>query len=210
VNSDCEDADGVARDDCGSSFALPSSATSGALGSVAQGLRGSGAASRSYLIVRGALETVCYVLLAFGWLLLVPLGDVMSAGLGTAPPAGVRLGDLVIDSDATTAVLTLVFGVGVVVFYSLLHRSRIVPRWITLWDLIPIPLYVAPDLYGAIGATLPAQDLMQMPPALQEMVLAVWMIARGFRPATGSTERASSERGIRRRARSAARPLARR
>jgi hypothetical protein len=70
-----------------------------------------------YLIVRGALETVCYVLLAIGWLLLVPLGDVMSAGPGTASPAGGRLGDLVIDSDATTAVLTLVFGVGVVLFY---------------------------------------------------------------------------------------------
>jgi len=141
-----------------------------------------------YLIVRGALETVCYVLLAIGWLLLVPLGDVMSAGAGTASPAGVRLGNLVVDSDATTAVLTLLFGIGVVIFYSLLYRSRIVPRWITLWGLIAIPLYVAPDVYGVIGATLPAQDLMQMPLALQEMVLAVWMIARGFRPATASAE----------------------
>src|SRR5512144_1045808 len=31
-----------------------------------------------YVIVRGAVETACYVLLAIGWLLLVPLGDVMS------------------------------------------------------------------------------------------------------------------------------------
>jgi hypothetical protein len=93
-----------------------------------------------YLIVRGALETVCYVLLALGWLLLVPLGDVMSAGPGTASSAGVGLGNLVIDSDAITAVLALVFGLGVVIFYSLLYRSRIVPRWITLWGLIAIPL----------------------------------------------------------------------
>jgi uncharacterized protein DUF4386 len=164
-----------------------------------------------YLIVRGALETVCYVLLAIGWLLLVPLGDVMSAGSGTASPAAVRLGDLVIDSDATTAVLTLVFGLGVVIFYSLLYRSRIVPRWITLWGLIAIPLYVAADLYGVIGATLPAPDLMQMPLALQEMVLAVWMIARGFRPVAAS----AGPRGLgmvrpRARTRAAAQPLARR
>lgn len=141
-----------------------------------------------YLIVRGALETVCYILLAVGWLLLVPLGDVMSAGPGTASPAGERVGDLVINSDAATAVLTLVFGIGVVIFYSLLYRSRIVPRWMTLWGLIAVPLYVAADLYGVIGATLAAQDLMQMPLALQEMVLAVWMIARGFRPAAASVE----------------------
>ena len=142
-----------------------------------------------YLIVRGALETVCYVLLAIGLLLLVPLGDVMSAGPGTASSEGVRLGNLVIDADASTAVLTLLFGLGAVIFYSLLYRSRIVPRWITLWGLVAIPLYVAADLYGVLGAALPARDLMQMPLALQEMVLAVWMIARGFRPAAASAER---------------------
>ena len=52
-----------------------------------------------YLIMRGAVETACYVVLAIGWLLLAPLGEVMSAGPGTASPAGVRLGSLVIDSD---------------------------------------------------------------------------------------------------------------
>ena len=33
-----------------------------------------------YLVVRGAVETVCYVLIAIGWLLLVPLGGAMAAG----------------------------------------------------------------------------------------------------------------------------------
>jgi hypothetical protein len=32
-----------------------------------------------YLVMRGAVETVCCFLLAIGWLLLVPLGEVMSA-----------------------------------------------------------------------------------------------------------------------------------
>ena len=81
-----------------------------------------------YLIVRGALEAVCYVLLAIGWLLLVPLGEATSAGPGTASPAGVRLGNLVIDSEAINAVLALVFCLGAVMFYLMLYRSRIVPR----------------------------------------------------------------------------------
>ena len=37
-----------------------------------------------YLIIRGAVETAVYVILAIAWLLLVPLGETMSAGPGTA------------------------------------------------------------------------------------------------------------------------------
>ena len=154
-----------------------------------------------YLIVRGAVETACYVVLAIGWLLLAPLGEAMAAGAGTASPAGVRVGNLVIGADATNAVLTLVFCLGASMFYVLLYRSRIVPRWISTWGLVAIPLYVAADLlamYGVFDANAPGQVLMFMPLAVQEMVLAVWMIARGFRPAVASTtpERFVSRRPV--------------
>jgi hypothetical protein len=143
-----------------------------------------------YLIVRGAVETACYVILAIGWLLLVPLGDAMAVGPGTASLAGVRVGNLVLNADATNAVLTLVFCLGAGLFYVLLYRSRIVPRWITLWGLVAIPLYVVADLlamYAVIGANSSEQVLLFMPLAVQEMVMAVWMIARGFRSATSAT-----------------------
>jgi len=143
-----------------------------------------------YLIMRGALETACYILVAISWLLLVPLGAAMSAGPGTASAASVRLGSVVIDSDATNAVLALVFCLGGVMFYLLLYRSRIVPRWIALWGLVAIPFYVAADLlamYAVIGTNSTEQTLLFMPLAVQEMVLAVWMIARGFRPAVVSS-----------------------
>ena len=150
-----------------------------------------------YLIVRGAIETACYVLLAIIWLLVVPLGETMSAGPGTASREGVRLGSLVNNSDGANDVRGLVFCLGAVMFYSLLYRSRIVPRWIVVWGLVAIPFYVAAHLlamYGVLVANSSDQVLLFMPLALQEMVLAVWMIARGFRPAVGST---TSERADR-------------
>jgi hypothetical protein len=139
-----------------------------------------------YLVVRGAVETACYVLVAIGWLLVVPLGEALAAGAATDTPTGVRVGALVINADATHAVLTLVFLLGAVMFYALLYRSRIVPRWIAWWGLVAIPFYLAADLlamYGVFDANSSAQVLLFMPLAVQEMVLAVWMIARGFRPA---------------------------
>jgi Domain of unknown function (DUF4386) len=137
--------------------------------------------------VRGAIETTCYVLLAIGWLLLVPLGEAMAAGGGTASPAGVRVGNLVIDADAANAVTALVFCLGAAMFYVLLYRSRIVPRWISAWGLVAISFYVAAYLlpmYGVFDVDAPAQVLMYTPLAVQEMVLAVWM-DRAWLPSGG-------------------------
>jgi len=143
-----------------------------------------------YLIIRGAVEAATYVMIAIAWLQLVPLADTMSAGPGTASsPAGVRLGALVIDSDGASVVMSLVFCLGAALFYVLLFRSRIVPRWITVWGLVGIPLYVAAYLlamYGVVGINSSEVNLLCLPLAVQEMVLAVWMIARGFRPAAVS------------------------
>jgi uncharacterized protein DUF4386 len=167
-----------------------------------------------YLIVRGAVETACYVVIAITLLTLAPLGEVMSAGPGTASPAGLRLGNLMIDSDAAFEMPQIVvFCLGAAVFYFLLYRSRIVPRWIALWGLVAIPLFAAADVlaaYGVIDVDSTAQSLLFAPIFVQEMVLAVWMIARGFRPAAGSAEPqglGKVRRGAR--ARTATQPLAR-
>jgi hypothetical protein len=142
-----------------------------------------------YLIIRGAVEATTYVIVAIAWLLLVPLAHTMAAGPGTTSPAGVRLGNAVADSDGASVIMSLVFCFGGALFYVLLFRSRIVPRWIASWGLIGIPLYAAAYLlamYGVVGINSSAVNLLGLPLALQEMVLAVWMIARGFRPAAVS------------------------
>jgi hypothetical protein len=143
-----------------------------------------------FLVIRGAVETTTYVVVATAWLLLVPLAETMSAGSGTGSPAGVRLGTLVVDSDGASIVMSLVFCLGAALFYVLLYRSGIVPRWISVWGFVGIPLYVAAyllALYGAVGIDSTEVNLLCLPLAVQEMVLAVWMIARGFRPAAASS-----------------------
>jgi hypothetical protein len=151
-----------------------------------------------YLIVRGAVETVFYVVLAISLLFLAPMGEALVAGGGATSPTVARLGGLVIDADATNGVGAVVFCLGAALFYVLLYWSKIVPRWISIWGLAAIPVYVAAALlaiYGVVGANSSEQVMLFMPLAVQEMVLAVWMIARGFRasvvPTTSEVERPS-------------------
>ena len=107
---------------------------------------------------------------------------------------------------AANAVTAFVFCLGAAMFYVLLYRSRIAPRWISAWGLVAIPFYVAAyllPLYGVFDVDTPAQVLLYTPLAVQEMVLAVWMIARGFRPAALSipSGRRFSRRSVEARAR---------
>ena len=44
-------------------------------------------------------------------------------------------------------------------------------------------LLLALSMYGVIDSNSSGQNLLQLPLGVQEMVLAIWMIARGFRPA---------------------------
>lgn len=139
-----------------------------------------------YLVIRGAVETACYVVVAAATLSLVAL-----AGLDSPDETLRGIGRVLIDSEAMAVIAPLVFCLGAALFYIALFRSGIAPRWLSGWGLIGIPLYVAAALLAAFGVVeldSTTQTLLFMPLALQEMVLAVWMIARGFRPARAASK----------------------
>ncbi len=77
------------------------------------------------------------------------------------------------------------FAVGAALLYYLLFYSRIIPRWLSLWGLVASPLFVVASLSllwtGDPNSTL--STVLYVPMAVQEMVLAVWLIAKGFDPA---------------------------
>lgn len=73
------------------------------------------------------------------------------------------------------------FCVSVALLNTLLFRSRLVPRWISVWALIAVVPYLG-------GAALVLFDILQqtqagalfVPLAINEMVLAVWLLVKGF------------------------------
>ena len=76
-------------------------------------------------------------------------------------------------------VLAIPFVLGALMFYVLLYQSRLVPRWLSVWGLVGAALYIVPPLGSMFGLSL---VFFMAPLALQEMVMAVWLIAKGFNP----------------------------
>jgi hypothetical protein len=125
-----------------------------------------------YVVFRGGIETVLYIATALGWLLLVTLSTQQNAG----PVAGlVRT----IEAVAWDQLVAIPFVLGALMFYVLLYQSRLVPRWLSAWGLVGATLYIVPPLGSMFGLSL---GVLMAPLALQEMVMAVWLIAKGFNP----------------------------
>ena len=114
------------------------------------------------------------------WLLLIALSKEPDAG----PLAGfVRTTETVIWDQ----LIAIPFVVGALMFYVLLYQSRLVPRWLSTWGLAGAALYIVAPLGSMFGLSL---GFFMAPLALQEMVMAVWLIAKGFNPSAIAPESA--------------------
>jgi len=88
----------------------------------------------------------------------------------------------------------LAFGLGALMYYYIFFQTKLVPRWLSGWGLIGIILIIVVSMlvmFRVIGPMSTTQVVLAVPIGLQEMVLAVWLIVKGFNPsaiASGSAE----------------------
>ena len=133
--------------------------------------------ARGYFLFRSVLETVAYLLTTVGWLVLIPLSS--------STDVAKVWGDTLINSEGVAEAGSIVFLIGASMFYLVLFRAKLVPRWLSSWGLlavIPDLVLLFLGLFSTVdvstGSTL--GTVLEVPLALQEMVLAVWLIAKGF------------------------------
>jgi len=82
--------------------------------------------------------------------------------------------------------MILSLSLGGLMFYYILYQTKLVPRWLSGWGLIGISLTISASLllmFRLVGLMSTTYLVLNLPMALQEMVLAVWLIAKGFNPA---------------------------
>ena len=75
------------------------------------------------------------------------------------------------------------FCLGAFLYYIAFFRSRLIPRWLSGWGIVAICLLATAGVLALFaGRSVTDYVPMALPIFFQEMVLAVWLIARGFSP----------------------------
>ena len=145
-----------------------------------------------YIVFRGALETFSYIAMAISWFVLIALSQeygkagVLDASYFQTLGALVQKGH-----DSIRSILEIVFPLGALMFYTVLYRSKLIPQWISGWGLAAAGLWLAVGLLGVFHLIVPMstiQLLLSFPIFLQEMVMAVWMIVKGFNPSVSASK----------------------
>jgi hypothetical protein len=90
-------------------------------------------------------------------------------------------------------VYLLVFTLGALMFYSVLYRSKLIPRFISAWGFIAAALLLIGSVLVMVDAFAGISEsglelIFALPIAVNEMVLAVWLIVKGFNPSAIASE----------------------
>lgn len=79
--------------------------------------------------------------------------------------------------------LTISLSMGDLLLFCILYQSRLVPRWLSAWGLSGTGLTMLASLlvlFRLADVVTPLYLAMNAPLALQSLVLAMWLITRGF------------------------------
>lgn len=138
-----------------------------------------------YLVFRGALETTMTIAwVAIIYALLTVSRE--SVGAGASEAAQLAVLGTVLDAARHafgTMFTPIVFTLGAIMFYYVLYRASLVPRWLSGFGLVAAVLYLGVSVAGMLGLIDSESTLhiaFALPIAVQEMVLAVWLIVKGF------------------------------
>ncbi len=77
-----------------------------------------------------------------------------------------------------------IFAVPTLMFYYLLYKSKFIPAWLSIWGVAAAVLLVLANVLEVLKG-IPSLEIMYFPIVLNEVVLAIWLIVKGFNMGEG-------------------------
>ena len=131
------------------------------------------------------LEAVFYIVALISPVVLFTLSQVVNAE-GQTTFQALRQMLYAVHDLAGFVFGVFAFCIGALMYYYIMYRTNLIPRWLSIWGIAALV-----TLFGAALLTLFDGEpysisgnlmILAAPIALQEMVLAVWLIVKGFNP----------------------------
>jgi hypothetical protein len=129
----------------------------------------SAAITASVLLVVGAIFL----------LLLIPLSNVY-VKLGATGTSNFETVGLILKKGGyfSYQIGMTIWGFGGLLFCSLLHQSKLVPRLVSIWGFIGYLIFISGTIFELFGYNVGV--ILSIPGGLFEIYLSIWLIIKGF------------------------------
>jgi Domain of unknown function (DUF4386) len=126
--------------------------------------------------------------------------DFVAAGAPVAPSfqaSGTLL--LAVRDWSGDTISALAMLLGALMYYAILYKSNLIPRWLSGWGVLGVVLGLAATVLASFTHDFGLNSVntyLNIPIGLQEMVFAVWLIVKGFNRsaiASGAAKTAKAE-----------------
>jgi hypothetical protein len=132
------------------------------------------------VLFRGALEGTSYFVTVLGMLTMVALGgEYLAAGTGSAAMQSMS-NVLYQVINFKTPYDTFGFLIGATCLYISFYRTRLIPRWLTIWGFIGMIPYLANAVLHLLHVDFGFGMILDIPLGIQELAMGAWLIIKGF------------------------------
>jgi len=134
------------------------------------------------VLFRGALEKIFYFITTLNILTLVAVGkEYMASGADSAVLQ--TIGNVLYQfENLKTPVSCIMFIIGAMCIYLAFYRTRLIPRWLSIWGFIAAVAYLTSALLKFFHLDTGFGFYLEMVMFPQEIAMAVWLIVKGFNP----------------------------
>ena len=143
------------------------------------------------------IENIFQIVAALALLTLLTLSKESGNATGFAQSAFQAAGISLHAIHFWSALVLAHFGfcLGALMYYYVFFRSGLIPRWLSVWGMVGILLHMTGALITMFTQVDPfstSTSLLSIPIGLNELVLAGWLIVRGFDPSAVTSHTAKT------------------
>jgi Domain of unknown function (DUF4386) len=158
-------------------------------------LKGSNAGMALGSVVFRAVEAVFYMVEVVILLSLLTLSQQFTTAGAADRMLFQAVGNSMVSLREHAALVgVFAFCLGAFMYYYLFFQSQLIPRWLSGFGIVAIMLMMAACVLALFSGNMITSYIpLAFPIFLQEMVLAVWLIVKGFNPSASASKSGKAE-----------------